>query len=124
MWLVNAAFNHQQAYVSQVSRAEELTYAMARLMLARRERGESNLIISRIRNNHRQSTSSLTTPVGSRCVGTVISGWRLATVCACLSVYPRSKRKMVRASNAKLGKHTVHGSRSACIDHEVKRFKG
>jgi len=30
---------------------------------------------------------------------------------------------VIRATNTKLGKHTVHGSRSACIDLEVKTVK-
>ena len=40
-----------------------------------------------------------------------------------LSPCPRSKRKTARAINTKLDGHTVHGSRSTCIDPEVKKSK-
>ena len=47
----------------------------------------------------------------------------ISCVCdfVCLSVCPRSERKTTRAINTKLGRHTVHVSRLACIDHGVKR---
>jgi len=41
----------------------------------------------------------------------------------CLSVCPRFGRKTGRAINSKLGSHTVHGSRSACSEREVRRSK-
>jgi len=37
-------------------------------------------------------------------------------VCVC----PQSKRKAAKAINIKLGRHTVHSSRSAMIDPEIK----
>ena len=40
-----------------------------------------------------------------------------------LSVCPRSKRKMARAINTKLGAHIRYSSRSACIDPEVKKSR-
>jgi len=41
----------------------------------------------------------------------------------CLSVCPRSKRKMALAINTKLGTRILYSSRSACIDPQVKRSK-
>ena len=41
------------------------------------------------------------------------------TLCVC----PLSKRKTTFANDTKLGRHTVHGSRSACVESEVKRSK-
>ena len=59
----------------------------------------------------------------SRCVGRVISGVCdsvCVCVCVCVFVYPCYKRKMTWAINTKLGRHTVHVSRSACVDPELK----
>ena len=44
-------------------------------------------------------------------------------VCLCLSVCPRSNRKMAWAINTKRGAHIHYSSRSACIDSDVKRSK-
>jgi len=57
---------------------------------------------------------------GSRAVGNVISCvWDFACVSLCLSVCPRSTRKTARVINTK----PVQGSRSECIDPDVKRSK-
>ena len=50
------------------------------------------------------------------------SAWYVIPV-PCLYVCPRSKRKMARAINIQHGRHTEHGSRSACVDPEVTRSK-
>ena len=47
--------------------------------------------------------------------------WLCLSVCAC--VCPCSKRKMARAVNTKLVRHTVHGSLLAFIDPEVQRSR-
>ena len=47
-------------------------------------------------------------------------------VCDCVCVCPSVralKTKRLGAKNAKLGRHTVHDSRTACIDPEVERSK-
>jgi len=44
-------------------------------------------------------------------------------VCVCVSVCRRCNWKTARAINTKLGRHTVRGTRSACIDFEVERSK-
>jgi len=44
----------------------------------------------------------------------------ISSVCNFVSVCPWCKRKTAWAINTKLGRHTVHSSRSACIDAEVK----
>jgi len=61
---------------------------------------------------------------GNRCVGI---GYDIGD---CFSVYgmymcecPRCKRKTTWAINTKLGRRTVHGNRSACIDYVIKRSK-
>jgi len=49
----------------------------------------------------------------------VISGvcdFECVSMSVCLSVCPHSQSKMVRAINTKLGRHTVHGNCSACIN--------
>jgi len=56
---------------------------------------------------------------GSRCIGI---GWSVASVTSC--VRPRSKRKTTWAANTKLGRHTVHCSRSACIDPRGQKVEG
>ena len=66
-------------------------------------------------------SSVVTHAGGSRAVGRVTSG--VCDVCVCVPACPRSKRKKARAINTELGYHTVLGSRSACIDPEVKRSR-
>ena len=50
-------------------------------------------------------------------------GVRRLVASVCLSVCPRSKRKMAWAINTKVSRHVVHRRTSACTDPEVKRSK-
>jgi len=65
-----------------------------------------------------QKVTDLSFSSSSRCVGRVICD------CVSVSVCVRApKRKTAWAINTRPGRHTVHGSRSACIDAEIKRSK-
>jgi len=59
----------------------------------------------------------------SRAVVAYIQGRAITCDWDCLSVCPFSKRKTARAISTKFGQNTVHGSRRARIDPEVKRSK-
>jgi len=58
----------------------------------------------------------------SRYVARVISGI-CDCVCVCVSVRAIKERKATSAINAKLGTRILNGSRTACVDPEVRRSK-
>jgi len=58
----------------------------------------------------------------SWCMGTLISCCCMC-VWVCVSLCPCSTRRIAWTINTKLGRHTLHGSRSTCIDREVKRSR-